>query len=321
MSDVIEVEATPVENELDTLSKAEKWLAGASELVAKKCELYKPPETVTNDDELNAVREARASCRKDYQQIDAERKAMLKDMEDRLKSFKAQVKDVLSPLDDLDKRYKALVDAYDEKWRESRKKLLREHYEAIAPGIACRIIDEDTGEVHDPLVPFDLLLQRYGMGKDKWTNRISVEKVKGLVADAVYDIGENEKSIDCLVPVEDREEVKALYFSTLDINGAMAEARRLKDQRERVRAMETARVAAAIEPEPQPEPEPEPSVEPAQEKPPVTDVPHAWTISIPSATRQQMLMVAEFMRTQGITFDRIYSGNVTDAFRKENFGE
>ena len=317
MVEPIEVKAVPIENELDTISKAEVWLAGASELVAKKCEQYKPPKAVTNEDEFNAVKQARADCRKDYQQIDGERKAMLKDMEDRLKSFKAQVKDVLSPLDDLDKRYKALVDAYDESWRDGRKDLLREHYEQIAPGIACGIVDEETGELHDPIVPFDLLLRRYGTGKDKWTNRISVEKAKGLVADAVYDVEENEKSIDCLVPPEDREEVKALYFETLDINGAMAAARRLKDQRERVRAMEYARQQVTYSAMPVPEPEPEP----AQEQEPKEVGPHAWVISIPSATREQMLEVADVLRKRGIAFDRIYSGTVEDAFRKEAFGE
>lgn len=321
MGEVIEAEATPIENELDTISKAEEWLAGASERVAQRCELYKPPEAITNEDEFAAAKEARASCRSDYKLIDDERKSLLKDMEDRLKSFKAQVKDILSPLDDLDKQYKALEDAYMEQWREHRKDLLREHYESVAPDIACRIIDEDTGEVHDPIIPFDKLLERYGMGKDKWLNRISFEKVKGLIADAVYDIGENEKSIDSLVPFEDREEVKARYFATLDINGAMAEARRLKEQRERVKVMEAARAAQQVATEFQPELQPEPQPEPQSEQQPVDEAPHAWVISIPSATRQQMLTVADFMRSNGIKFDRIYSGNVTDAFRKENFGE
>lgn len=46
------------------------------------------------------------------------------------------------------------------------------------------------------------------------------------------------------------------------------------------------------------------------------EVSHPWVISIPSATKEQAVAVAEFMRANGIAFERIYSGDMQQAYAK-----
>ena len=223
----IEVEAEIIEAEISPLASAERWLAGASERVAERRELYRPPKAIANDTQRKDAMAARAQVRKDVAEIDAERKAMLRSVEDGLKRFKASVKDVFSPLTDLDAEYKELLDAYEAQWKADRELELAQEYEAIAPDLV-------------PLVPFRTILARYGQQRGKvWTNRsTNVEAAKDMLADAVEDIAGGERTVDELVDDEDREAIKARYFQTLDLQATLAEARRAKEQRERVRQLE-----------------------------------------------------------------------------------
>lgn len=229
------VDAKVIDTDMSTISKAEQWLAGASERVAERCELYKPPKEITSDKQRKECAAARTQCRKDAAEIDNERKVILRDMEDALKKFKSEVKDVLSPLTDLDARYKTLLDDYEERWRTEREMELAEEYEALAPNLV-------------PLVPFQRLMAKYGMDKGKvWLNRsTNVEAAKYMLADAVEKIAKNEARIDQLVAEEDRETVKALYFSTLDIEEAMDRATALMEHRRMVRQLEDERKAQEV---------------------------------------------------------------------------
>ena len=137
--EVIEVEATPIDQELSVLSRAEKWLAGAAERVAVQCEQYKPPARIESEQQRKECTAARTSVRKDLAAIDAERKAMLRDAEDALKKFKSNVKDVLNPLSDLDAEYKRLLDEYEEAWKTERVIELTEEYEKEMPEFGFRL--------------------------------------------------------------------------------------------------------------------------------------------------------------------------------------
>lgn len=298
MDDTIDVEATPIDQELSTLSRAELWLASASERVSERCELYRPPEQLVTETDYRNAKSARAQCRRDRDEIDAERKALLREMEDKLKSFKSSVKDVLSPLTDLDEKYKALITEYENSWKVNRQIELSTEYEDIAPMLV-------------EVVPFELIMSVYGR---TWLNRTTnIEAAKNSLADAVYDIAEGEKAIDSLVGEDDREAIKARYFQTLDLQGALSESRRLKEQRERVRRLEAER-AAIIQMQPAPVVENVPAKpEPTPEAPTA----HPWVISIPSATHEQMESVAAWMRSNGIVFDRIYAGTIQDICRRE----
>lgn len=304
MADTIDVDATPIEDGLKVISGADMWLAEARAKVDAVIAQYGSPSEVVTEDDYKEARRCRTAVRKSTSAIDAERKAMLRDFEEALAGFRLDVKGVLAPLDSLDTEYKALIDAYDARLSAMREIELAQEYEAIAPDLV-------------PIVPFSLLLRRYGMESGRvWLNKsTNIVAAKEMLADAVYDIAEGEKAIDSLVADEDRAETKRLFFETLDLNGALASARRAKEQRSRLRAMEEMRRARelsfASEPE-QPEQQPE-KHEPAPQQPAA----HAWYLAIPSATREEMEGLAKLLVDNGYKYDRIFSGTSWELVRRE----
>ena len=305
MADTIEVEATPIEDGLKVISGADRWLADARAKVDAVVAQYGNPAEVDTEERYKEVRRYRTAIRKSSSEIDAERKAMLREFEDALAGFKADVKDVLAPLASLDAEYKALLDAYDSRLSAMREIELSQEYEALAPDLV-------------PLVPFSLVLSRYGMETGKvWLNKsTNIIAAKDMLADAVYDIAEGEKAIDSLVDAEDRDEAKRLFFDTLDLNRALAKARQAKEQRERLRALEEKRRAreaayASVQETPAPEP---PAPQPTA--PQQIDA-HAWYLAIPSATREEMEGLAKLLVDSGYVYDRIYSGTTWELVRRE----
>lgn len=334
--EVIEVEATPIDQELSILSKAEKWLAGAAERVATQSEQYKPPKRIESEQMRKDCTNARTSVRKDVATIDAERKAMLRDAEDALKRFKANVKDVLTPLTDLDAEYKRLLDEYEEQWRTDRVIELTEEYEAIAPDIAL------PGEgCKAAIVPFERLMARFGNEKGKvWTNRTTnIVAAKEMLGAAIYTIADAEKTIRDQLTGFSKEEVKSAlgyYFDTLDLQKALSNVRHMREQHEQLERLEAeraAREAAWEEPQPEVEPSPapvpapmpdlQPVVQPSTDvpNPVVIDMPHSWVIIASLATKAQMLQLRDYARSVGIPFDCIYSGTLEEVYgRLHNAG-
>lgn len=304
MADAIEVEATPIDQEISVTSRAEQWLADAADRVTEYCRQYKPPKRIESAEQRkNCVRD-RASVRKDAAAIDAERKAMLRDAEDALQRFKDSVKDILTPLTDLDVEYKRLLDEYEEQWRTERVIELTEEYEGIAPDLV-------------ELVPFETIMARFGMKKGNvWTNRTTnIVAAKQMLGQAIYTIADAERTIRESVPEEDVRDTLAEYFQTLDLQTALSNARKLRDQRERLARLEAERAAReAMWENPQPEAEASPEPQPVVQ--PMTDVPHPWVIVASLATKAQMLQLRDYARSVGIPFDCIYSGTLEEVYRR-----
>ena len=227
----IEVKPEPIETDLSALSASEEWLAQANERDELLAEQYRPHDIVGEAD-YKASKKARADARKDIAKIEAERKSMTDAIERAVRDFKDGAKLALEPLTGIDRLYAEKIGAYEEQWRTDRQLELEGEYEAIAPDLV-------------PLVPFATMLARYGQGKGKaWLNRsTNVEAAKDMLADAVEAVAEGERTVDELVDDEDREAIKARYFETLDLQATLAEARRAKEQRERVRQLEEERRA------------------------------------------------------------------------------
>lgn len=291
MGETIEVDAKAINTEIETLTKAEKWLARASERVAERSELYKIPDVIENESQYATFKEARTSCRKDVEALEAERKAILRDFEDALAGFKKNVKDVISPLTSIDVQLKEKLDAYEAGRRTMRQIELCQEYEALAPKLV-------------PLVPFDLILKKYGNEPKKgWLNRsTNIEAAKLMLSDALYDISEDEKSIDALLDPEEARQAKVRYFQTLDYDGTMRQARRDREQRERLERLEAERAMREAQPEPEPMPEPTPEPVVAQAEAPVRH----WYIEL-TGDRAFAEQVADMLRNAGLRFDRICS--------------
>lgn len=230
MSEPIEVEATPIDDGISPLARSERWLAAARGRVAELAAQYRVPDEITTDRAYKDAKESRASVRKDAAALDAERKAMTRELDDALKRFKADVKGVLEPLTELDVAYKRAIDEYEREWSSNRRAELVEAYEDYAPDLV-------------PLVPFDLLLARHGSASGKgWLNRsTNVEAAKASMRSAIEGIASDERTLEGSVDAEDLEAAKADLFSTLDLGQAIRNATARAEQRERVRALEEER--------------------------------------------------------------------------------
>jgi len=47
------------------------------------------------------------------------------------------------------------------------------------------------------------------------------------------------------------------------------------------------------------------------------EVPHPWVVTIPSASRTQVLALRDWLNANGLTGGKVYSGSISDAYRKE----
>lgn len=228
--DVIDVDMTP-------LTGAERWLSDVRERVADVAAQYHAYEIGDGDTLAQAKRE-RASVRRDIDEIDQQRKSLTRVIDDAVRRFRDDTKDVLKPLRDLDVAYKAEIDAYAERAAQRRRQALVETYEELAPLLA---IPSEDGRA---LVPFDKVVERFGMGQKgkKWLlPSTNVEEAKRELAEALGDIQECESIITNSVNPDDVAVAKSVYFDTLDLAEALAEVERRSRQRRRLEALERER--------------------------------------------------------------------------------
>lgn len=230
MGETIDVAAEVIESELSPLSRAEQWLAEARDRVAGLAAQYKVPDAIADERAYRDAKASRASVRKDAAELDAERKAMTRAMDDALKRFRTDVKGVLEPLTDLDAAYRAALDEYEARWGAERRATLQGAYDEYAPDLV-------------PLVPLDRLVAKYGSERGRgWLNRsTNVEAAKAGLRGAVDAIAAGEQTIEGAVAPEDLDAARADYFSTLDLGQAIAGAQARAEQRERVRRLDEER--------------------------------------------------------------------------------
>ena len=162
-------------------------------------------------------------------EIDAERKIRLREVEDALKALKEQVKEVTGPLDDADRAYKAALDEWDALKREERARALAQEYEDMAPALADMLPYERMAAIADPEGRW--LLRSVG-------DRAAVDLMAAAAQRVVADY-ETVAALD--MTDEERTEVRAEFFRTLDLPAAIRHANELRAERERIAAFEEER--------------------------------------------------------------------------------
>lgn len=225
----IEAEATIIEADVAALSASEEWLARINERAAKFAEQFRPHDIV-GDQDYKASKKARANANAEINAIDQERKNMTAAIKRAVQDFEAGTKLAMEPLTKIVEQYDEKNHAYEKKWRADREAELAQEYEDMAPFLV-------------PLVPFPRVMEKYGSQKGKgWLNRTTgVEAAKDMLAEAVKEIAQAEKTIDSMVEEAYREGAKARYFRTLDLQATLNEEAEAKAQRERVARLEQER--------------------------------------------------------------------------------
>jgi len=236
VTDTIDVTAEVMEQDIGPISRAERWLAEARGRASELAAQYPAPAEIADERAYRDARANRAAARKDAQELDSERKRMTRAMDDALKRFRADVRDVLAPLTDLDAGYKAAMADYEARWEAERRAELQEAYDEYAPGLV-------------PLVPLERLVERYGCERGRgWLNRsTNPEAAKAGMRAAIDAVAEGEETLAGAVGKEGLEEAKADFFSTLDLGRAIAQAQARDAQRARVRELEEERALWAAQ--------------------------------------------------------------------------
>ena len=311
---VEEVKAEVIDVDVAPLSGAEKWLAKMSERVAKIASEHHAYE-IEGAEMLDQAKRERAAIRRDANEIDNERKSMTRVIDDAVKKFRADTKNMLVPLTELDEAYKTEIDAYNDRKMKERKARLEDHYRELAPLLA---IPSEDGRA---LVPFDRLFERYGMGQlgKKWllagTSEREAEKE---LEQALDQIQQYERTIAGAVAPSDADDIRAIYFDTLDMGTAMAELDNRKRQRARLEALEQERREIeqwqrTVEPtvETAPTPAPDTTFAPVRTMPETTPMPAPsaptmirddWyqCVFVGYCNEEQAMALSEFCAMNGI---------------------
>ena len=239
--EVIETQATVIETDITSpLDGAELWLEQKRSEVAEEAVKYADFEVVDTSSYKQAKRD-RGALNKKVKAINAERIDKVKALTAAVERIKAEVDGITDPLTDVAGKLDEQCKRWESDVVSRRRDTLRQAYEDAAPDIA---LPSDGNS--EPLVSFDVLVRRYGDGQlgKKWFLYGTGEKVaESQLMQAIEKIADAERTIDAMVAEEDRETVKALYFSELDMDSAMAKARELAEQRRRILALEEERRA------------------------------------------------------------------------------
>lgn len=229
MAEVIEVEATPIDEGIEPLARlrlALSELAGEADQLAAEY----APRFIEGEEEYAQSKRERAGLRKARERIQQDYKDMVDPIRDMLAEADAQRRQALAQVDAKERGYADEIHDYEGRWRDARRAYLAEVYEDFAPDLV-------------PLVSIDALMARYGQTKGaQWDARGTGEaKAADALRAAVGSIADAERTIDSMVADEDREAVKAGYFASLDLQAALNDARARAEQRERVRRLEEER--------------------------------------------------------------------------------
>lgn len=230
MTDEIIVEATPIETDVQRVGEFGAWVADAQKRADATLDKYRPAP-IADEAGYTRAKKERAAVRKVRGEIDAERKLRLREVEDALKALKEQVKEVTGPLDETDREYKRLLDEWDAAKREERARALAQEYEDMAPALADMLPYERMAAIADP--------------EGRWLLRSVGDKAAvDLMAAAAQRVVADYETVAALdMTDEERTEVRAEFFRTLDLPAAIRHANDLRAERERIAAFEEERKA------------------------------------------------------------------------------
>lgn len=247
----IEVDATVLEEDIPArITKMSAFLAESAQIVERhKADGELEPMVPKTDEDDKQNRRIRTGIRKDIQHIRNTGDEIMQPVlafVDRYKSERAQL---LKPLTDADKAYKASADAWAEGWKSRREQYLSGVYQDFAPDLM-------------PLVPLAKILEVYAEKdpKKKWFNKSTSERdLENAFCAAVEEIAKREALIDGM-PYTDEEKAaaKRYYFESLDLQAAQERLDADRRMQEQLAELERQRAERMAVPKPEPTPEPEP---------------------------------------------------------------
>lgn len=304
------LKAQIIDDDLQQLSEADKWLASVQERVDAIVGDYSPHE-ITSHADYKESKLARTQARKEIKAITDEAADKLRVIKSFVSAVEAGKRKALEPLNTIDADYKYRLEQWETLVIDSKMQDVEAAYMDYAPALV-------------ELIPFSKLRAKYAK-EEKWENlSTNSEAIKQLLYKHVDQIAEDEQTIDAQdVDEAERKAMKADYFQTLDLG----EVLRKSSERLRVAKLEAERKArleaekAAIKDEkPQVVETPKPVEKPqavVEAKPAQEEKRSAWVVIIPSATELLVDEIVDAFRHCDVMAIS-QQGTLEDVYRRLN---
>lgn len=250
-------------------------------------------------------------------EIEARRKAVKNNYNKPLDAFEKRCKEITSIIDEAADNIKAQLDQAEQERQDRAYAKLQEHYEEFVGLLA-------------EAVPYERLHEK------QWLNKTfgEAKAFKALEAKASRFAGDWETLKSQFEGEPFYADAERELFATLDLGAALTAARKAAEENARIAELKESmepepaeeepeapcgdwypggspmqEVGGPVEPSPYPQPvpcqAPEPEPYPVPQAPPAPcpapEPACAWTVSIPFATRTQILGLAATLKAQGIT--------------------
>lgn len=263
----------------------ESWEAKAAEAARMVC----------TADSIQSIKKMRADMRKEFDEVDIQRKAVKERyMAAWLEVDAAWKECVAQPFGEADNTYRVLINEFEASLKEACKAKLAEYFEELC---AVRSVD------------FLTLDQAMGFGGIRISmadaNAKTPKRLMEAIADVVNKVADGMDQIASFEDSDETAEIMAEYKTRLDVGAAIAtvkarrlrikseresaEARRIEQERSRERE---ARVQALAPPE----------TTQASVAPPEKTYDRI-TFTILNVTRSQAIKVREFLKQEGIAYE------------------
>lgn len=261
------------------------------ELKQELTEKVKMYETLVYDDtQIAEAKKDKANLNKLKKALNDERIRREREYMKPFDVFKAQVNEIIGIID----KPIAVIDAQVKEYEEKEKTEKRQKIEAFWQGE----LREDITTIPPEW------LQLSQIWDDRWLNKtVSIATVKTDIKDAISRISDDLDTLSDLP--EFGFEATEVYKTTLDMNKALNEGRRLAEIQKRKQEQEAqAKAQAEAEAAKAEEPKPEPP-KPDFINPPVEEAPAKWVNFSALLTVEQALALKDFFECNNIQFKSI----------------
>lgn len=261
-----------------------------------------------NDDNIDQAKKDKASLNKAAKALNAKRLEIEKEFMRPFGEFKEVVTETVKLIDECSAKIDTVVKQNEQQYKDKKKAAINTYFD----GLNVNLVDFNK------------------VFKAEWLNKSASMKSVCNEIDAIFAKVENELST-LKGFGEDFDILRTYYMDTLNINNTIQYANRLKEQRERTKAAEEARIKAvqeinkakesskSVEPQPQQPPhpvnpfdrlnrqmdnQPAPVEQPKEVSSPTQ--PELLTRAFKvTTTRENIIALGDFMNERGIDFDKI----------------
>ena len=256
--------------------------------LTEKVKMYKT--LVYNDTQIAEAKKDKANLNKLKKALNDERIRREREYMKPFDIFKAQVNEIIGIIDEPIAVIDAQVKGYEEKEKGEKRQKIEDFWQ---------------GELREDITTMPPeWLQLSQIWDDRWLNKtVSIATAKSDIKNAISRISDDLATLSELP--EFGFEATEVYKTTLDMNKALNEGRRLAEIQKRKQEQEAlakaqAEAEAAIAEEPKPEP-PKPDFI----NPPVEEAPAKWVNFSALLTTQQALALKDFFECNNIEFKPI----------------